>query len=89
MSKSRTVNQKQFKIAGAGAGREADFISPRKVGAYIVLYESIKDRLGSYGEADKAINIKAHRAISEMRNKRRLSAFHARLILDCFNKLTK
>ena len=86
---ARTIRKTQTndKIAGAGSGPSTDYISPRKVAVFITLFESIKNHLGSDGAAQKAINIKAHNAIPDMRNKKKLSAFHAKLIIDCHTRL--
>lgn len=75
---------KYRKIAGGGTFKE--WMPPNKVKPFIILWDRIKDKVGSYDEAVKAVKLGSD-TVADMTKRNKLSVDTAQKILTFYNNL--
>ena len=82
--KTRSGADKYHKIAGAGQ-RHADWIAPNKVAAFKVLFDKIREEVGTYDGARDFIGLNA--CTLDGLEKGRISSFSGRKILEAYRRI--
>lgn len=82
--KTKLGSDKNDKIAGAGH-KHADWIPKSKVKSFRVLFDKIREKLGSYTKAQEFIGLS--NCVIDGFFKDRLSAVQGKKILDSYNKI--
>lgn len=76
---------KKDKIAGAGCGNSADWLPKSKVAPFKILFDKIRDHVGSYNGARDFIGIGA--SSLDGLEKGKISAATGKKILAAYNKI--